>query len=61
MNECNLRSHLKLTEATISFIKVGGGDGYPIFERTGKQDQNWHMAQVSLDSEYTSQPFKVCC
>ncbi|WAR04741.1 MLRP2-like protein, partial [Mya arenaria] len=41
------------------YAQVGGGDGYPVYTKTGQEDRYWHMAQVSLDSEYTSQPFKI--
>ncbi|XP_053377463.1 MAM and LDL-receptor class A domain-containing protein 2-like [Mercenaria mercenaria] len=41
------------------YAQVGGGDGYPVYEKTGAEDQYWHMAQISLDSEYTAQPFKI--
>jgi hypothetical protein len=44
----------------IKFLcQVGGGNGYPVFEMSGQVDKYWHMAQISLDSEYTAQPFKV--
>lgn len=41
------------------YAQVGGGNGYPVFEMTGQVDKDWHMAQVSLDSEYTAQPFRI--
>jgi len=39
--------------------QVGGGDGYPIFSQSGQVDADWHMEQVTIDSEYSSYPFKV--
>nr|KAG5693740.1 hypothetical protein BaRGS_002123 [Batillaria attramentaria] len=38
---------------------ASAGSGYPIFSMTGAQNQMWHMAEVDLDSEYTSKPFQL--
>ncbi|XP_052778688.1 MAM and LDL-receptor class A domain-containing protein 1-like [Mya arenaria] len=41
------------------YAQVGGGDGYPVYTMTGNEDEYWHMAQISLDSEYTAQPIRI--
>lgn len=38
-------------------IQGGSGLGYPVYVHTGQVDRDWHMAEVSLDSEYTSHSF----
>ncbi|XP_060083128.1 uncharacterized protein LOC132562401 [Ylistrum balloti] len=38
-------------------ILGGSGLGNPVYVHTGEVDRAWHMAEVSLDSEYTSHSF----
>ncbi|OWF37287.1 uncharacterized protein LOC110440368 [Mizuhopecten yessoensis] len=41
------------------YAKISGGSGLgnPVYVHSGQVDRNWHMAEVSLDSEYTSHSF----
>ncbi|XP_033743712.1 MAM and LDL-receptor class A domain-containing protein 1-like [Pecten maximus] len=41
------------------YAKIFGGSGLgnPVYTHTGQVDRNWHMAEVSLDSEYTVHSF----
>ncbi|XP_046554262.1 uncharacterized protein LOC124263652 [Haliotis rubra] len=41
------------------YAKVGSGLGYPIWRSYGNHGQTWHLAEINVDSEFTSQPFKV--
>ncbi|KAL5012982.1 hypothetical protein ScPMuIL_011533 [Solemya velum] len=41
------------------YAKIGTGRGYPVFSRDGAQGADWQMGQISLDSEYTSSPFRL--
>lgn len=43
----------------MKFLQVGGGNGYPIYSMSGQVDNEWHMAQITVDSEYSSNPFNV--
>ncbi|KAK3100672.1 hypothetical protein FSP39_023592 [Pinctada imbricata] len=41
------------------YAEVGGGLGNPVFSHTGQIDTAWHLAKISLDSEYTAQKFRI--
>ncbi|CAC5387223.1 unnamed protein product [Mytilus coruscus] len=41
------------------YAQVHGGLGYPVFTHTGNVDNQWHMAEISLNKEYTADMFQV--
>ncbi|XP_052720777.1 MAM and LDL-receptor class A domain-containing protein 1-like [Crassostrea angulata] len=41
------------------YAKIHGGLGNPVFSHTGNLDQDWHLAKVYLDSEYTTSPLSL--
>ena len=41
------------------FIKVHGGLGNPVFSHKGSLNQDWHLAKIYLDPEYTTSPINV--
>ncbi|OWF37289.1 Enteropeptidase [Mizuhopecten yessoensis] len=41
------------------YAKVNGGLGNPIFSRRGNLGQDWHLAEIDLNDEYTKTDFNV--
>ncbi|XP_052076434.1 mannose-binding protein C-like isoform X2 [Mytilus californianus] len=41
------------------YAQVHGGLGYPVLTHTGNVDNQWHMAEISLNKEYTADMFQV--